>query len=73
MSEATQYRMTLTLQPLTEAGQPVGHAIQQEQTIAIASRATFDPARRVIATRARDLGEQAAAEFYTSLEPVVTK
>lgn len=73
MSEATQYRMTLTLQPLTEAGQPVGHAIQQEQTIAIASRATFDPARRVVASRAMDLGQQAAADFYAQLEVVVTR
>lgn len=73
MSEATQYRMTLTLQPLTEAGEPVGHAIQQEQTIAIAARATFDPARRVIASRAADLGQQVAPDFYAHLEPLVTK
>jgi len=73
MSEATQYRITLTLQPLTAAGEPVGAAVRQEQTIAIATRATFDPAKRVLAMRARDLGEQAAAEFYTGLKPLVTK
>lgn len=73
MTEATAYRVTLTLQPLTEAGEAVGSAVKQEATIAIASRATFDPAKRVIAMRARDLGEQASAEFYDALEPLVTK
>jgi hypothetical protein len=73
MSEATQYRMTLTLQPLTAAGEPVGPTIMQAQTLAIATRATFDPSRRIIAMRARDLGDQAAAEFYGALEPLVTR
>lgn len=65
--------MTLTLQPLTAEGQPVGPTIMQAQTLAIAARATFDPSRRVLAMRARDLGDQAAAEFYAGLEPLVTK
>lgn len=72
-AEATQYRITLTLQPLTEAGEAVGNAVREEATVAIAARATFDPAKRVIAMRARDLGEQAAAGFYAALEPVVTR
>lgn len=73
VSEATAYRITLTLQPLTEKGEVVGDAVKQEAEIAIASRSTFDPAKRVIAMRARDLGEAAAVPFYAALEPVVTK
>jgi hypothetical protein len=73
VTEATAYRITLTLQPLTEAGEAVGDAVKEEATVAIASRATFDPTKRVVAMRARDLGEQAAAPFYAALQPVVTK
>jgi hypothetical protein len=72
-TEATSYRMTLTLQPLTEAGETVGDAVKVETETAIAARATFDPSRRVIAMAARDLGEQAAAAFHAALEPVVTR
>jgi hypothetical protein len=67
---ATSCRITVTVQALNEAGESVGDAAREELTIPVPSVATFDPAKRVVAMRARDLGERAAVAFRTALETV---